>query len=112
MKDATFLTELDRYILEERIEEEKTYLTILKHLRQKPSNRNADSAIKQIKKTPHFLGFGEFFSFLGLCLVVITVKKNYGHNHMVYFEIPVSYRIDPLIIASWGYCMVSIQSRR
>ena len=50
MKDATFLKELDRHILEERIEEEKTYLRILKHLRQQPSNRNADSAIKQIEK--------------------------------------------------------------
>ncbi len=36
--------------LEERIEEEKTYLRILKYLREQPSNRNADSAIKQIEK--------------------------------------------------------------
>ena len=50
MKDATFLTELDRHILEERIEEQKTYLTLLKHLRQKPNNKNTDSAIKQIEK--------------------------------------------------------------
>jgi len=49
MKDATFLTELEKHILEERIEEEKTYLMILKHLRQKP-NAYADSAIKQIEK--------------------------------------------------------------
>tara|TARA_Y100001973_G_C5170242_1_gene318613 strand:+ start:904 stop:1014 length:111 start_codon:yes stop_codon:yes gene_type:complete len=26
---------------------------------------------------------------------------------MVYFGIPVSYTIDPLITASWGYCAVS-----
>ena len=50
MKDAIFLKELDRHILEERIEEEKTYLTLLKHLRQKPNNKNTDSAIKQIEK--------------------------------------------------------------
>jgi|TARA_B100000035_G_C21021112_1_gene564081 hypothetical protein len=36
--------------LEERIEEEKTYLRILKYLKEQPSNRNADSAIKQIEK--------------------------------------------------------------
>ena len=34
----------------ERIEEEKTYLTLLKYLRQKPNNKNTDSAIKQIEK--------------------------------------------------------------
>ena len=50
MKDAIFLKELDRHILEERIEEEKTYLTLLKYLRQKPNNKNTDSAIKQIEK--------------------------------------------------------------
>lgn len=44
------MKELDRYILEERIEEEKTYLTLLKHLRQKPSDGYTDSAIKQIEK--------------------------------------------------------------
>tara|TARA_A100000172_G_scaffold68074_1_gene47827 strand:+ start:759 stop:917 length:159 start_codon:yes stop_codon:yes gene_type:complete len=44
------MKELEKYILEERIEEEKTYLTVLKHLRQKPSNRNTDSAIKLIEK--------------------------------------------------------------
>lgn len=50
MKDATFLTELDRHLLEERIEEEKNYLTVLKYLRQKPSHKNTDSAIKIIEK--------------------------------------------------------------
>ena len=50
MKDAIFLKELDRHILEERIEEEKTYLTLLKYLRQKPNNKNTDLAIKQIEK--------------------------------------------------------------
>ena len=45
------MKELEKYILEERIEEEKVYLAILKHMRKNPNNRkNTDSAIKQIEK--------------------------------------------------------------
>ena len=36
--------------LEERIEEEITYLTYLNYLRQKPKNKNIDSAIKIIER--------------------------------------------------------------
>ena len=55
-----------------------------------------------IKKTPLILGFGEFFSFFRVVSRSIAVKKNYGHNHMVYFEIPVSYTTLHLYVASWG----------
>lgn len=55
-----------------------------------------------IKKTPFFLGIRGFFSFFRVVSRSMAVKKNYGHNHMVYFEIPVSYTILHLNIASWG----------
>lgn len=42
MKDATFLTELDGYLLDEIIEEEKTALILIKHMNKCLQDELAD----------------------------------------------------------------------